>query len=296
MYNIFDRSPPATGVVFLNTEDVSSRLVRIINEAESYLWIISPYLSVNRRIKTDIEHKIEGGSVNVHVIYRHEKQNQDVREWLASMTHATVSFCEDLHAKCYFNDKEALLTSMNLYEYSQVNNYEMGIVVSREGNPKLYRQIVLEAQRILRASTTIHESARHTEGITSNRTHQSQPSAPSPQDLHESERREKVAQWRRKVRGENEQRAKVRLESADQRRGPTLPELGICIRCGESISLDPAKPYCSRCFRNWNRYKNEAYAEERCHICGKAHKTSMTKPSCRDCYAEYKDALEFSLD
>jgi hypothetical protein len=61
-----------------------------------------------------------------------------------------TSFCENLHAKCYLNESEALVTSMNLYEFSQVNNHEMGIYVGRASDPQLYDAIYDEARRLIR--------------------------------------------------------------------------------------------------------------------------------------------------
>ena len=69
------------------------------------------------------------------------------------------SFLENLHAKCYLNEKEALLTSMNLYEFSQINNDEMGILVSREQDPDLYKKIREESIRLVEASENGKESA-----------------------------------------------------------------------------------------------------------------------------------------
>ena len=62
------------------------------------------------------------------------------KEWLESMTSIKTSVRKNLHAKCYLNGKEALLTSMNLYEYSQEHNDEMGILVSVDHDPELYGQ------------------------------------------------------------------------------------------------------------------------------------------------------------
>ena len=53
------------------------------------------------------------------------------------------------------NENEALLTSMNLYEFSQVNNNEMGIIVSRDQDTKLYEDIKEESMRLVRASEII---------------------------------------------------------------------------------------------------------------------------------------------
>ena len=38
--------------------------------------------------------------------------------------------------------KMALVTSMNLYDYSQENNHEMGILVTREEDKGLYDEIL----------------------------------------------------------------------------------------------------------------------------------------------------------
>ena len=74
----------------------------------------------------------------------------------------------------------------------------------------------------------------------------------------------------------------------------TGPQRGFCIRCKSEVPANPAKPYCNRCFASWNRFKNAAYEEERCHICGDAHKTSLEKPLCVSCYRKFKDVLEFA--
>ena len=71
------------------------------------------------------------------------------------MTSIKTGFLQNLHAKCYMNENEALLTSMNLYEFSQINNNEMGIIVSRDQDPELYEEIKEESMRLVRASEII---------------------------------------------------------------------------------------------------------------------------------------------
>ena len=55
----------------------------------------------------------------------------------------------------YINNCHALITSMNLYAYSQQNNDEMGILVSAEDDADLCKAIEKEAQRILVVSQPI---------------------------------------------------------------------------------------------------------------------------------------------
>ena len=49
------------------------------------------------------------------------------------MSHIQTGFVKDLHAKCYLTEKEALVTSLNLYDYSMIHNIEMGVFVSTKG-------------------------------------------------------------------------------------------------------------------------------------------------------------------
>ena len=73
------------------------------------------------------------------------------------------------------------------------------------------------------------------------------------------------------------------------------PETGTCIRCGESIAANAAQPYCSRCYRSWNQYKNDDYEEKHCHICGNGHKATKRKPVHPACYRKHKSWVDSTI-
>ena len=242
---------------FLTTTGVSAQLEEIIRKAEDRLWLISPFLKITPRIKNLLE-DTNRLKIDARVIYGKNELQPEENIWLESMSSIRTSFCADLHAKCYLNEDEALLTSMNLYEYSQVKNYEMGILVSREEDPELYEDIYQEARRILRASDEI----RVTVARVSN------------------------------AEGENE--FAISGDSRKTHAGSKVPESGFCIRCKVDLPANPAKPYCDRCYRSWNRWKNADYEEKHCHICGSEYGATLAKPLCRACYRDYKDVFEFA--
>lgn len=64
---------------------------------------------------------------------------------------------------------------------------------------------------------------------------------------------------------------------------------GFCIRCGANVAYGPDKPYCAACFRQWARFKNPAYADDRCHGCGteQGGGFSLEKPECYQCYKKH---------
>ena len=243
---------------FLTTTGVSAQLEDIINSARDRLWLISPYLKITPRIKNLLE-DANRLKIDARVIYGKNDLQPEENIWLESMTSIRTSFCKDLHAKCYLNEDEALLTSMNLYEYSQVNNYEMGILVSRKDEPELWEDIFQEARRILRASDEIRVTVAR---VANNESDNDQPPA-------------------REIQRKPQATSKA-------------PPMGFCIRCRSDLATNPGKPYCDLCYRSWNRWKNPDYDEKHCHTCGKEHTATFAKPLCRDCFRAYKDVFEFT--
>jgi len=137
---------------FLDTQGVSYYLKKLIDNSEDKLYLISPYLQLNNQLKLSLEdrHKF---SIDIIMIYGKVSEiNPTDSEWLTSKPGIKLMFHKDLHAKCYFNENEAIITSMNLYMFSQQNNVEMGIYVSKVDDEKLYAQIAKEVDRIKRGS------------------------------------------------------------------------------------------------------------------------------------------------
>jgi phosphatidylserine/phosphatidylglycerophosphate/cardiolipin synthase-like enzyme len=139
---------------FLDTTGVSYHLQQLIKRANEKLVLISPYLKINDRIKQELEDK-NRLKIDIRVIYGKNELQLEENNWLKSMTSIRSSFCKDLHAKCYLNENEAIITSMNLYEFSQVNNNEMGIYIEKNNDPELYKDIFEEVQRLIRISSEI---------------------------------------------------------------------------------------------------------------------------------------------
>ncbi len=141
-------------VEFLTTTGVSHHLEELIKQSNERLVLISPFLRLSTRMRELLEDK-NRMKIDIRVVYGKSELRPDENNWLESMTSIRTSFCSNLHAKCYMSEQAALLTSMNLYEFSQVNNHEMGVLVDRSQSEDLYRKIYDEAMRIIRLSDEI---------------------------------------------------------------------------------------------------------------------------------------------
>jgi len=115
---------------FLNTSATNYYLEELIKNSKDRLILISPYLKLNDRIKDLLEDK-NRLKIDVRVVYgKNELQPQEIN-WL---------------------------NSLNLYEFSQINNNEMGIHISRRDDLDIYRDTYEEAQRIIRISDEVRMS------------------------------------------------------------------------------------------------------------------------------------------
>jgi phosphatidylserine/phosphatidylglycerophosphate/cardiolipin synthase-like enzyme len=142
---------------FLNTSATNYYLEEMIKGAKDRLILISPFLRLNDRIKELLEDK-NRLKIDVRIVYGKSELQPEEVNWLKGLTYVRTSFCKNLHAKCYLNEEMCIVTSLNLYEFSQVNNNEMGVLISRGDDPALYKDAYEEAQRIIRISDEIRIS------------------------------------------------------------------------------------------------------------------------------------------
>ena len=106
---------------FLNTSATNYYLEELIKSASDRLILISPFLKINDRIKALLEDK-NRLKIDVRIVYgKSELQPEDIN-WLKELTFVRASFCKNLNAKGYINEKACIVTSLNLYEFGQVNN------------------------------------------------------------------------------------------------------------------------------------------------------------------------------
>jgi phosphatidylserine/phosphatidylglycerophosphate/cardiolipin synthase-like enzyme len=139
---------------FLNTSATNYFLEEMIKDAKDRLVLISPFLKLNDRMKELLADK-DRLKIDVRIVYGKSELQPEEINWLKELTYIRTSFCKNLHAKCYLNEDICIITSLNLYEFSQVNNNEMGVLIRRSDDPELYKDAYEEAQRIIRISDEV---------------------------------------------------------------------------------------------------------------------------------------------
>lgn len=142
---------------FLNTTATNYFLEEIIKDAKDRLVLISPYLKLNDRIKELLADK-DRMKIDIRIIYGKNELHPSEISWLNELSYVRTSFCKNLHAKCYLNENKCIITSMNLYEFSQINNNEMGILLDKNNDKDAYGEAYEEVLRIIRISEEVRIS------------------------------------------------------------------------------------------------------------------------------------------
>ncbi len=134
---------------YLNTMGTSYMFEGIISRATRQVVLVSPYLSVNKRIKELIREGVRNG-IRFHIMYGMQELKKSEKDWLLSKPHVTLYYNEDVNAKCYLNEKHCLISSMSLHKYSEVNLSEMSILLTKREDPESYQAVVRDIARLFR--------------------------------------------------------------------------------------------------------------------------------------------------
>jgi len=116
----------------LQPHKISTEIIDIIYEAKEHLVIVSPYVNfVNwDRLATELKNAKKRG-VKIDFFVRNEPENSKSWEQISSLD-ITPRLVPNLHAKFYFNEKNGLISSMNLLSSSNSNSIEIGCKIDSQ--------------------------------------------------------------------------------------------------------------------------------------------------------------------
>ena len=240
---------------FITTIGASYHIENIIKTATSKLVLISPYLQISHNFLSRLQDAGRRG-VKTTVIFKENNLSNDEFNSLGEIKNVQLFSCARLHAKCYFNETTMVITSMNMYEFSEKNNREMGILLRSDSDKGIFNEALNEAKSIVRDSSEIRLGGDN--GKTTSPNNQDMQNAPSPN---------------------------IRYYAP--------PEDGHCIRCGQLKVFNLWEPYCKDCYYTWREFGNRNYVEKHCHTCGSQAATTIDRPECNNCYYRRPRELSF---
>lgn len=140
-------------MVFIPVMEISGKIMTLIEDAEKELIIVSPYVDIKnwdklkRCLKNAIERKVE------ITFYVRENVKQDLEP--IRQLNVKIVFVKDLHAKIYLNDTYGIVSSQNLYQYSDINSIDFAYTTETD---KERNQLVKLIDKYLKNSKVIEEN------------------------------------------------------------------------------------------------------------------------------------------
>ena len=268
---------------FLHDEDLNSALRKIFAESEEKLIIISPFIKLHDRLKDVLKAKKEAFKLQIVVVFGKNEQKKEKSfsaeefKFLRDFPNIEIRYNNRLHAKYYANERSAILSSMNLYDYSQNNNIEFGILTepslfgelsrnltgeSLDTDAQSYFQQVISNSDLLFCNQPVFEEG----GLLNKLRKKYLTFETITDDLSE------VLLIKEKKKEKQDKVVNLPTEKG-----------GFCIRTGIKIPFNPEKPLSDKAFRQWNKFKEKEYPEKYCHFSGEPSngETTAAKPILR---------------
>ena len=131
---------------FITSSNLDNEIESVIREAKTKLLLISPYINLSDNIKNLLLQKTSHPELEIIVAFREEwkegknrgdnnveteskyKNLKEFDIW-KSFPNIRLVGLNNLHAKYYANESKGVITSLNLYRYSIMNNIEYGCLI-----------------------------------------------------------------------------------------------------------------------------------------------------------------------
>ena len=232
---------------FLTTKLISSSLEELIQDADKVLYLVSPYLKLSKDFQELINSRNKNEKKTI-IIYGKYELTPEQLKFLTGLRHVYLKFHENLHAKCYINDTKLIITSLNFYEYSMINNKEIGVLydTSNSADQEIYTK-----------------AFEHIKFIEEN-------SNDKPFELNAASSSNSPKPDSKEKKNEKDERPKTKIDK----------DSGFCIRTGVPVPFDIERPFSYEAYKKWNEYGDRDYSEKYCHFSGEdsGGLTSMNKP------------------
>ena len=143
---------------FLTTKAIAFKLEDIIKRTTKHLYIVTPYLKLSETFYERLSEAIENG-IECSIVYGKSELTKREDNLLKGLN-CNLYYKQNLHGKCYANEETALITSMNLHEFSEVNNREFGVLLSKRNDKVAYLDCIKELGSVISKSDSIRLISR----------------------------------------------------------------------------------------------------------------------------------------
>lgn len=282
---------------FLTGSSLVDAIDAIIWEAQKTLLIVSPYIKLDDHFKKLFNKHKENHELNMILVFGknenslHKSLNKGDFDYFKEFRNISIVHVPNLHAKYYGNEFMGVITSINLYDYSFINNIEFGVLSEQSFLKSITRSKssdddawekcceIAETNEVIFINRPVFE---HKNGIIS-RTKNYRGSKvlfDSTEKFYGIYKKDILSTKRLNDYPEELDYHQDYQERPTREIQSVGSNEGFCIRTGVQIKFNPKQPMSGDAWKSWNKFSNENYPEKFCHKTGKPSegKTTMKNP------------------
>jgi hypothetical protein len=250
----------------LTTPHISVRILKIIEETEKYCFLVTPYFDNWTHLENCLKKAADQKKKIIFFIRDEKFYTKNIQEFYNEYKFDMI-FVKDLHAKIFVNEREAIITSMNLYDYSQKNNHEIGVLIKNKDDVnKIAKDIIMswvhENKEALFLEGNYYKSLINNEFFNETVI---QETLVEETTIYETSVEDIVAE-------------KTIVEEE------IVEKTGFCICCKKIIKYNNYKPICDECNIGNKNGNNSVIYGKYCHKCGKNYSSKSGRPRCNECF------------
>ena len=304
---------------FVTGKELEDTVYDILFQAKTHLLLMSPYIKLDDYFKELLANHTTNPHLRLVVVFgKNEGQvwrsvsRQDLA-FFQQFHYVTLIYAPNLHAKFYGNERQGVITSINLYDYSFKHNIEFGICtestaalehltqastkktldkgalagavqVAQEHNVIYAKRPAFKRSGLSKLLggfvggkdfTGSHILFDALDALLDNRPYASKRLADIADALDFGQPLATVRPTREEVEGTGSSSSQGSFRERE-----TSSRQGYCIRTGTPIPYDPERPFSYEAYRTWVQFGDADYPERYCHRTGQAShgKTSMRQP------------------
>lgn len=283
---------------FLTGNELNSELEKIFDNAEEQIILISPFIKLHDRFVSTLRTKKENHKLKITIVFGKNEDDlsksmkQDDFNFFKEFPNIQIRYEKRLHAKYYSNESSAILTSMNLYTFSQDNNIEAGVMskatllgdlaknfmTNVTGEDSFDRQALTYFSRVIEQSDLLFQKTPQYESANFGLTKKYKESKIEVDKLTEffADKQKTDSKYRK------ENYEKKRVEGPKESQPMKIKSVGggYCIRTGIPIPFNTKKPLSDEAYKSWVQFSNEDFPEKFCHYSGDSSngETTFVKP------------------
>ena len=273
---------------FFTGNELNAELEKIFEQAEKQIILISPYIQLHERYASTLKTKKDNHKLEIIIVFGKNSEDltrsmkQEDFNFFKEFPNIQIRYEKRLHAKYYANESAAILTSMNLYSYSQDNNIEAGIMTKSSMTLNLINNVAGEDGLDKQAGNYFERVINQSELLFHKKPNYKDRLLPFTKKYTESTVEiDKLSNFfEEKINEEVNRKTNYEKKKSNQSSETPQINLGYCIRTGKQIPFNIKHPMTDSSFQSWEKFKNKEYQEKFCHFSGEPSngETSYEKP------------------